>query len=165
METVLEVLLGHTTVLRRPVVEHASLVERDDVVLRLVVDDADDGCFVVFEGVFDCGLVDVIHVDVVRRAVRHRQKGTRRHCGWVELRLHVLVVHPHGGTGDVVERDDANQVERLHVEDLDGLVFRHGRHEQSVERGHQRRHGFLVGVEVLHELDALQLKEEECGIR
>ena len=158
-------LLGNAAVLRRPVVEHASLVERDDVVLRLVVDNADNRRFVVFEYVFDGGFIDVVHVDVVRRAVRHCQKGTRRYSDWAELRLHVLVVHPHGGTGDVVERDDANQVECLHVEDLDGLVFGNGRHEQSVERGHQRRHGFLVGVEVLNELDALQLIEAECGTR
>ena len=75
LEAVLEMLFGNSAVEGLPVVELAGLVERDYVIFGLVVDDAHDRRFMVLERVFDGGLVDIVHVDVVCDGIRYSEQG------------------------------------------------------------------------------------------
>lgn len=113
----------------------------------------------VLERVFDGGLVDIVHVDVVCDGIRYsEQRATPLgFCALYYVCISLLYTHV-AGPGDVVQRDDADEVEGLHIENLDRLVLRDGGDKQSVERRHQRCNGGFMGIEVLYKLNSLFIR-------
>ena len=91
MELKIEAFFGQGSVPRVPEREDAALIEGDDEVARGVVDNADDGPFVIAEGEARRGRVERIDVDRVGFRVAH---GAQRARIAATPRSHVLVELP-----------------------------------------------------------------------
>lgn len=65
-----------------------------------------------------------------RRGLCERERTSVRHHGVVE--------YPGSNTGCEVQFENADQVEGVHVEYLDRLVFAHRRYVQTIEGGDER---------------------------